>query len=329
MSFKLTIGRVARAAIDLYTNEAIVAIEGRREQVDDRWLYHVLPGVANGAIVDQAVKGATLNKSKLERLILSLPPISEQRKIADVLDAIDDAICSKERVIAKLERAKLGLIRDLIARHTGGGGSTHEGRTPEWQMLPLESVAEVSRGKFTARPRNDPRYYGGEHPFIQTGDIVAAGDEPILEASQSLNDLGASVSSCFPAGTIAVTIAANIGDTATLGRPMYFPDSIVGVVVQQPHVGRFIELCLRLAKPLLEAGAPESAQKNINLQDLRPLLIPVPEPAEQHRIARAYESFQVEVRSVRASLEKQQAVKQGLVSDLLTGRVRVKADLAG
>jgi type I restriction enzyme S subunit len=70
MSFKLTIGRVAIAGIDLYTNEAIVAVNGYRNLVDNKWLYHTLPTIISGAVVDVAVKGVTLNKRKLQDLSL-------------------------------------------------------------------------------------------------------------------------------------------------------------------------------------------------------------------------------------------------------------------
>src|SRR6266702_3087044 len=65
MSFKLTIGRVAIAGMDLYTNEAIVAVQGKRGLADNRWLFHSLPRIASSGILDTAVKGSTLNKEKL------------------------------------------------------------------------------------------------------------------------------------------------------------------------------------------------------------------------------------------------------------------------
>jgi type I restriction enzyme S subunit len=160
------------------------------------------------------------------------------------------------------------------------------------------------------------------HLFVQTGDIAERRGRTIHYASQTLNDRGLSVSAKFPAGTIAVTIAANIADTAILGEAMCFPDSVVGVEVRRPNSVRYVELCIRSAKPRLEARAPQSAQKNINLQDLRPLLIPLREPDEQHRIAAVYESCVTRLDAERSQLAKLEVLKQGLMEDLLTGRVR-------
>ena len=84
----------------------------------------------------------------------------------------------------------------------------------EWEVVRLAEIAEVGRGKFTPRPRNDPKYYGGQYPFIQTGNIAASTGRYLSDHTQTLNDLGTTVSKRFPEGTIVVTIAANIADTA-------------------------------------------------------------------------------------------------------------------
>jgi type I restriction enzyme S subunit len=267
---------------------------------------------------------------------------AEQSRIASVLDTVDEAIEKTEAVIAKLQQVRAGLLHDLLTRGLDEHGQFRDpiahpeqfqgsplGQIPkEWEVLPLERVAEVDRGKFTHRPRNDPAFYGGHFPFIQTGDIALAAGETITEASQSLNDRGASVSKEFPVGTIAVTIAANIGDTTILGRPMYFPDSVVGVVTHEPHSTRWIELSLRRAKQRLNALAPQSAQKNINLEFLRPLLILVPHPCEQERCSALYEITNDQLQAESKTLEKLNLLKSGLMSDLLTGRVRVPEEIA-
>ena len=67
-------------------------------------------------------------------------------------------------------------------------------------MKRLKYVSNISRGLFNHRPRNDERYYGGIHPFIQTGD-VARSNKYIKSYSQTLSDLGISVSKLFPKGT--------------------------------------------------------------------------------------------------------------------------------
>lgn len=293
--------------------------------------------------VAQGTTFEAINKKDLLTLKLSLPPKTDWPQIAEILDTLDTAIHETEAIIAKLKAVKQGLLHDLLTRGIDANGELRppQAEAPhlykqsplgwipkEWDAQPLGCIAEVSRGKFTHRPRNDSRFYGGMYPFIQTGDVAAVEGEFVSTYSQTLSDRGISVSQEFPAGTIAITIAANIADTAILAIPMYFPDSVVGAIVDKAHNGRFVELSIRKAKRILDARAPQSAQKNINLQDLRPLLLAVPEKPEQDAIAIRYETLQNQLQSEQDALAKYRFKKSGLMDDLLTGRVRVTPLLA-
>ena len=230
-----------------------------------------------------------ITRDDVNALPILLPPLAEQRAIAAVLDAIDDAIEHTEAVIAATERLRDALLHDLLTRGVPGWHSEWRdvpglGVVPaSWEVVRLGDVAEVARGKFAHRPRNEPRFYGGTVPFIQTGDVVRA-DGRIRQHNQTLNDLGLSISRLFPAGTIIVTIAANIGETAITDYPVAFPDSLVGVTPTDIDTN-FLEYFLRTQKERLNQIAPASAQKNINLEDLRPLATPLPPPLEQQAIA--------------------------------------------
>ena len=334
LSFKLSIGRVAIAAVPLLTNEAIAGLSPNGLTPD--FLFYGLQSWDLLQDVDQAIKGATLNKHKLKKIQFEYPESEhEQFKIAEVLSTVDRAIEQTKALIAKQKRIKTGLMQDLLTRGIDEHGNvrseeTHEfkdsplGRiSVEWDLLPLDELATVDRGQFTHRPRNDPRFYGGDFPFIQTGDVTSRTGRVIHSYSQTLNRHGTLVSKCFPQGTIAVTIAANVADTAILGLPMYFPDSIVGVIVKRPHSIRFVELMIRRWKPILERRAPQSAQKNINLETLRPLAIPTPPPKEQERIGALYDSVDTVQEATESHLTKLCSLKTALIRDLLTGKVRV------
>jgi type I restriction enzyme S subunit len=241
---------------------------------------------------------------------LLLPPLNEQRRIVELIEAVSAQERAIEASIAKLSVIRASLVQvkldQLYADHV---------------RMALDDVASVERGRFSARPRNDPSYFGGQYHFIQTGDVVSAQGGVIWQSSQRLNEAGLSVSRMFPAGTVAVTIAANIGDTAILGERMCFPDSVVGVVAQAGFTPRFLELCLRRAKPQLEAQAPQSAQRNINLQALRPLGIPDVPQEVQDELVNTWDACGEEVGSLKEELTKLRKLKQGLVTDLLSGRI--------
>ena len=208
-------------------------------------------------------------------LTLPLPPLSEQRHIAALLDKADAIRSNRRESLQLLDE----LLRSAFLEIFGDPVRNERG----WETKRLFEIADVDRGQFTPRPRNDPRFYGGDHPFIQTGDLTGSGGI-LQEWRQTLNELGTSVSRRFPAGSIAIAIAANIGDTAIVRFAFYCPDSVVGIVVKENSIAvEFLEYALRCLRPSLESRAPMTAQRNINLQVLRPLSIPIPPAPLQAR----------------------------------------------
>lgn len=192
-----------------------------------------------------------------------------------------------------------------------------------WPTVALEDIATVGRGRFSPRPRNDPRYYGGDIPFIQTGD-VARSNGRLATFRQTLNQEGLKVSKKFPARSLAVTIAANIGDIAEVQFDFACPDSLV---VIQPHVGIdrvWLRHFIASNKPRLESLATQNAQKNISLDVLRPFPVDLPSQAEQKAIGALLETWEVATDAQIALLSALEKRKQGLMQQLLTGRKRLK-----
>jgi type I restriction enzyme S subunit len=192
----------------------------------------------------------------------------------------------------------------------------------DWQVLPLSQLAQIERGKFTARPRNDPRYYGGSIPFIQTGDVRNSGGR-ITSYSQTLNERGLKVSKLFPVGTLFMTIAANIGDLGVAEFASACPDSLVAV---RPRTGvdqLWLYYALAARKADLESIATQNAQANLNLEKLNPFLVEVPPHREQVAIATMVDDVSRLIAVIERQIAKKQAVKQGLMQQLLAGRTRL------
>lgn len=155
-----------------------------------------------------------------------------------------------------------------------------------WTWALLSELGQLGRGKSKHRPRNDPALYGGEYPFIQTGDVAAA-DGRVSEHIQTYNEAGLSQSRLWPAGTVCITIAANIAESAILSYPACFPDSVVGLITDPDVVvPEYVELFIRTARRDLAAFAPATAQANINLSILSNVAVPVPSLDEQQEIVR-------------------------------------------
>ena len=231
-----------------------------------------------------------LNGSDMKRLQFVLPPLPEQQKIATILSNVDNLIDSTVQVIAHSKKVKTGLMQKLLTQGIGhtkfkkitmGLRYMLETYPEEWIISTLGENAELQRGKFGHRPRDDPEFYDGKYPFIQTGDVEKS-NKYILTYSQTLNEKGLKVSKIFPKGIIVITIAANIGSTSITTFDTCFPDSLIGISTNSMNI-EFLEYFMNTRKNYLNAVATTSAQKNINYETLKPLKIPVPPLSEQQK----------------------------------------------
>jgi type I restriction enzyme S subunit len=160
---------------------------------------------------------------------------------------------------------------------------------PNWNWLRLPQLGDLDRGRSKHRPRNDLKLFGGNYPFIQTGDVKAA-DPFITSAAAHYNEYGLSQSKLWPKGTLCITIAANIAETAILAIEACFPDSVVGFLPDNQRTSAaYVEFFLRTARAELARFAPAMAQKNINLDTLAGVRVPVAPLPEQHEIVRRIE----------------------------------------
>ena len=98
-----------------------------------------------------------------------------------------------------------------------------------WEYVTLDKLGTISRGRSKHRPRNDKTLFGGKYPFVQTADVKAA-ELYLTEYTDTYNERGLEQSKLWKAGTLCITIAANIADTAILGMDACFPDSVMGFI---------------------------------------------------------------------------------------------------
>lgn len=158
-----------------------------------------------------------------------------------------------------------------------------------WIWGKLSDLGELARGKSKHRPRNDKKLFGGKYPFIQTGEVRAA-NRIIKKYEQTYSEFGLEQSKLWQKGTLCITIAANIAETAFLGFDACFPDSIVGFSASKAVLPEYIELFIKSARTKIESYAPATAQKNINLNTLENLIVPYCSLTEQTQIVAILES---------------------------------------
>jgi type I restriction enzyme, S subunit len=154
-----------------------------------------------------------------------------------------------------------------------------------WTYKKLDELGSVGRGKSRHRPRNDQSLYGGNYPFVQTGDVKAA-EFYIKDYTQTYNEKGLSQSKLWNPGTLCITIAANIAETAILGIQACFPDSIVGFVADPEKADvRFIKYYIDTIKLNMQSVSKGTTQDNLSLDKLLTFDILTPPLPTQRKIA--------------------------------------------
>jgi type I restriction enzyme, S subunit len=307
MSFKLSIGKLAYANCDLYTNEAIVALPIKdKKQLNSDFLYYFLQYYDwdRETENDIKLKGKTLNKAKLNEIKIPLPPLPIQQKIVARLDAIfaeiDKATAAAEANAKNAEALFQSYLTEVFER--GGEG---------WVERKLSDISSyMGRGKSKHRPRNDESLYGGFYPFIQTGDVRNA-KKFITGYSQTYNEKGLSQSKLWQANTVCITIAANIAEIGILGFDACFPDSIIGIIVDKNKISEdFLYLMLLFGQQLIKSKSKGSAQENINLGTFEGMLFKVPKKEEQNIIV-------LKLNNIRDLADKIIVFQLGKVSSLI------------
>ena len=180
----------------------------------------------------------------------------------------------------------------------------------KWQGYKLNELGKVNRGKSKHRPRNEPSLFGGKYPFIQTGEIKAT-DFYITNYSQTYSEKGLAQSKLWKKGTLCITIAANIAETAILGIDACFPDSIIGFVADENKSDvKFIKYHFDLLKLHLQSISQGTTQDNLSQEKLLKFTFTVPiDVKHQQRIASILSAYDdlIEVNNQRIKLLEETA----------------------
>ena len=226
-----------------------------------------------------------LNNKRLRKVKISYEDDkNEQIKIANLLSQVELLIGKREESIALLDELLESTFLDMFGDPVLN--------TKGWEKVPLSQLGEINRGISKHRPRNAPELLGGKYPLIQTGDVSNA-DLYIEKFTQTYSDIGLAQSKLWQKDTLCITIAANIAKTAILKFDACFPDSIVGMEIDEEKTNLFyIHFLFKFFQKLLEKNAPQAAQKNINLQILRNLKVPKPDKDLQDKFATIVEQVE-------------------------------------
>lgn len=280
----------------------------------------------------------TINDETLRNFPIIVPTLNEQNKIVEFLDSklslINQIIADTKRSIEELNSYKQSLITETVTKGLDpnvpmkDSGVEWIGEIPvDWITIKIKAISNIERGQFSHRPRNDERYYEGEHPFIQTGDVARA-DKWITQYSQTLSELGTTVSKQFSKETILMAIAANVGDVAILKFDSYLPDSVLGITPKDPEMKEYLYYSLLAQKAQLDFNSTSSTQKNLNVESVGKTVIAIPQDKiEASDIVRYLidldNSIYEVIESKKKIISEFEDYKKSLIYEYVTGKKRV------
>jgi type I restriction enzyme S subunit len=274
--------------------------------VDPDYLFFALKTAL--AELSSKTHGSTMKhvvRGDFESTQIPVPPLPEQRRIVDLLSRAEGVV----RLRREAEKKAAELIPALFLNLFGDPATNPKG----WPSDSFGAVGVLDRGRSRNRPRDAKELYGGPYPFIQTGDVSNSGGR-IRGYTATYSEAGLAQSRLWKRGTLCITIAANIAKTGILEFDACFPDSVVGFLPGEQVRTDYVQAWLGFLQPTLEANAPQAAQKNINLEILRNLPIPVPPMALQESFER-HCSDVISIQSQQsAATAKAQAVFDALLA---------------
>ncbi len=302
--------------------------------IDKLFLFYLLKFPKFRKVLEYSMRGSTgrqrVPKEAVENLIVPFPPLSEQKKIAEILSTVDKAIELTDEIIAQTELLKKGLMQRLLTKGIGHEEFKFSKELgceipKEWEVVKLESISNEIKYGVTASVTSELGV-----PVLRVTDINDNGyfdPNSLLCADLRDNDID---KYRLKIGDLVIARSgATAGKVAVYeGSPkiLCFASYLIKVSPKDSVFSKFLFYFLNseIGKNQLFSGKRGSAQPNINSQTIKRIKIPLPSLPEQQKIAQILSTIDKKLELERERKQQLQELKKGLMQVLLTGKVRVR-----
>jgi type I restriction enzyme S subunit len=297
-----------------------VALIAPQDCYDSYYLQQYLSSFHSKKIFEKNLNGSALQEipiSTLKEIPVPLPPPPEQRAIAAALADVDGLITALDRLIAKKRAIKQATMQQLLTGKTrlpGFGGA--------WEKRHVIEFGEVVTG---GTPNtNIDIYWGEEYPWITPTDISTHRD--MFTSERRLSWKGLNAIRYLPANSVLVTCIASIGKNAILKLQGGCNQQINAVIPNEHYSHEFLYYLFESSKKYLLAKAGITATSIVSKAAFEELNFLVPPLPEQRAIAAVLSDMDAEIAALEQRRAKTQAIKQGMMQQLLTGRIRLTTE---
>ena len=312
-----TVDDIGRSAVNLIRGRAYcggdVIILRPAIEINSSFLGHVADCASSRIQKSRLGRGSTvihIYDEELRDLVIPVPPLEEQRRIAEILDTIDETIQATERVIAKHRQVLEGILQRVSPGRPDSRLS----------VLALADFCSLSAGR--TAPRSMPEYYGGGIPWVKSGEVagsvILTTEETV--SAKAVQDLGLRI---VRSGTPVVAMyGATAGEVGWLEIDAATNQAVLAVEPESDRAdGRWLYWALRLSSRRILAPIQGSGQPNLSKQIIGGTKISLPDLERQLAEVARIDSAQASVEAYRATAKKLRLLRTGLSADLLSGRV--------
>lgn len=332
MTSRATIGECAINTTPMTTNQGFSNFICKSDSYN-KFLYYLL--YLHRSSFEKLGTGSTfkeISKKTLKAFEVMVPPLNEQRKIADILTAVDNAISKTEAIINQTEKVKKGLMQQLLTKGIGHTKfkQTDIGEIPEeWEVQRIEDIAiKVTDGEHKTPKRSETGKYllsarNVKNGFLLLDNVDYVPEEEFLKITKRCNP---------EIGDILISCSGTIGNVCVVPRDVIFA-LVRSVALVKPDFSKIESFYLMYVlqssqlQSQMRLNLSQLAQANLFLGDIKELKIPLPSKSEQKQIVKILSSVDEKNNKEQFKLKQLNLIKKGLMQVLLTGQVRVKVDV--
>ncbi len=323
VSVRAPIGDLNFANSQCCIGRGLASIEANGFIVDNIFLWYSMHYFINELIrIGQGSTFEAIGRNELRNLCISLPPLPEQRKIAEILETADKAIEKTDAIIEKYRRIKQGLMQDLLTKGIDEKGQirseeTHKfkdsplGRLPEeWEVVRLGEIISVYDKKRIPLDSEFRLTIKGNIPYCGATGVIDYINDYIFDGEYLL----------------IAEDGGNFGrfeETAYMMKGKFWANNHVHILRGRDGMSDNNFLMYFINFQDISCYISGSTREKLNQALLKSIIIPLPPLPEQHRIASVLSQIDEVIEKEERYKEKLERIKQGLMQDLLTGEVRV------
>ena len=321
ISVRAPVGEINIAPHKCCIGRGLAAITAK--SIHSQFLYHLL--FLRRKYLQKISQGSTfeaINSKELSDLLIFLPAVTEQKKIAEILTTLDEAIEKTSQIIEKNKEAKKGLMQRLFTRGIGHKKfkKTEIGEIPvEWEVGEISDYGEILTGN--TPPTNVPQYYGNEYPFVSPFDL---GNKRIIRKTEKyLSKEGFAVARALPANSVLVVcIGSTIGKTGIAGTELATNQQINSIICKNSDYN-FVYYYATFINQEFKQLAGTQAVPILNKGNFSKVKVAIPPLSEQKEIGGKLSAINEEIEKESDHKEQMELLKKGLMQVLLTGKIRV------